>query len=132
MNDPINQLRLGIPEFEAIISDLISAQAIPLGSADPPASPGIYALVHEDKIKYIGQAIGSKGLRDRLLSKHLSGDDGHALQRVFAFKYPDRNQRREYLRVHILAKWCCVPDRPTASVVERLLIWSMRPEWNVK
>lgn len=132
MAGPIDQFRLGIPEFEAIISELLSATAVPLGSAEPPPMPGIYALVHEGKIKYIGEAIGSKGLRDRLLSKHLSGDDGHTLQRVFALEYPDRIQRREYLKKHIYAKWRCVTDQPTASVVERLLIWSMRPEWNIK
>jgi hypothetical protein len=129
---PMEQVRQGVPEFESIISDLLSAPAVPLGSADPPSEPGIYALVHEGKIKYVGEAIGSKGLRDRLLSKHVSGDDSHTLQRVFAGEYPDRILRREHIKVHVHAKWRCVPDRPTASVVERLLIWAMRPEWNIK
>ena len=132
VSDPITQIRLGMPGLEAIITELLSCPAIPLGSADPPTTPGIYALVHERKIKYIGEALGSKGLRDRLLSKHLSGDESHTLQRVFATDYPDRIQRREYLKAHIQAKWCSVPDRQTASVVERLLIWSMRPEWNIQ
>lgn len=121
-----------MPELEGIIFELLSAPAVPLGSAEPPAEPGIYALVHEGKIKYTGEAVGSKGLRDRLLSKHLSGDSSHTLQRVFAIDYPDRIQRREHLKAHIYAKWCCVQNRPTASAAERLLIWLMQPEWNVK
>lgn len=132
MVDPVENLRKGIPEFEAAMSSLLAAPAVPLGSADPPCATGVYALVHEGKIKYIGEAIGSKGLKDRLLSKHLSGDDGHTLQRVFAADFPDRTLRREHLRENIHAKWHCVPDKAMASALERLLIWAMRPEWNRK
>lgn len=128
----IELIQRSVPEFEQIVSDLLSAPAVPLGLADPPTRPGVYALVHEGEIKYIGEAIGSKGLRDRLLSKHLSGDDGHTLQRVFAAEHPDRFLRREHLKEHVQAKWRCVDDRLKASAVERLLIWAMRPEWNIK
>ncbi|RYG99598.1 MAG: hypothetical protein EON58_03400 [Alphaproteobacteria bacterium] len=132
MADPLMKFRTSVPDFEGGMASLLAAPAVPLGAADPPCTTGVYALVHEGQIKYIGEAIGSKGLRDRLLSKHLSGDDGHTLQRVFAAEFPERLLRREHIKNYVYAKWHCVPDRATASALERLLIWAMRPEWNRK
>ncbi len=45
-------------------------------------------LLLDETVVYVGEAKGSKGLRDRLLSKHLSGDESHAIQRAFADTFP--------------------------------------------
>lgn len=88
MTDPIESLRVGIPVFESAMRALLKAPAVPLGQATPPPTTGVYAFVHDGTIKYVGEAIGSKGLRDRLLSKHISGDKGHTLQRIFSPDFP--------------------------------------------
>ncbi len=87
-------------------------------------------LLVDDVVVYIGEAKGSKGLRGRLLSKHLSGDDNHAIQRAFKEQFPDRFLRREHMKVHVCARWLVVPDPARTSALERLLIWLYKPEWN--
>jgi excinuclease UvrABC nuclease subunit len=127
--DPLGKFRQAVPDLEIAITQLLAAPPVLLGEAKPPATPGVYAFVHEAQIRYIGEA---RNLADRLLRKHLSGDEGHILQHVFAPAYPDRLQRREFIKGNVHAQWVCLPDAATASVVERVLIWTLRPEWNRK
>ncbi len=67
-----------MPYLEDIISAiaddvraLLKAPAIPLGKATPPSASGVYLPSVGDDVTYVGEAKGSKGLRDRLLSKHI-------------------------------------------------------------
>lgn len=116
--------------FEQAINQLFEARPFVLGEADPPTNIGVYALFYDGALKYIGEAKGRKGLRDRLLSKHLSGDDNHTMQRVFMSKYPDRTDRRNFIKKNVSAKWLVMECPDTVSAVERLLIWALKPEWN--
>ena len=132
MTKALERLREGFPVFEEAIRQLFEANSYLLGDADPPKNIGVYALFHAGELKYIGEAKGSKGLRDRLLSKHLSGDDNHTMQRVFLKEYPDRTDRRNYIKKTVSAKWLEMKCPDTVSAVERLLIWALKPEWNNK
>jgi hypothetical protein len=132
MTKALEKLREGVPVFEDAIKRLFEAEPYLLGSANPPSDIGVYALFYDGELKYIGEAKGRKGLRDRLLSKHLSGDDSHTMQRVFISEYPDRAERREFLKRSVSAKWLPMECPDTVSAVERLLIWALKPEWNNK
>ena len=81
---------------------------------------------------YVGEAKGSKGLRDRLLSKHISGDDSHAIQRAFLGQFPDRTLRRDHIKRTVSARWITIDDDGRVSAVEQFLIWLHDPEWNKK
>jgi hypothetical protein len=111
---------------------VVEAPAVPLGKAMPPLTPGVYLLSVGDEITYVGEAKGSKGLRDRLLSKHLSGDDTHAIQRAYLAGFPDRVLRRDHIRATVFARWLAIADLDRVSAVERVLICLYRPAWNMK
>lgn len=120
-----------LQKVAADVRGLLAAKPILLGDADPPSAQGVYALSWEGKIRYIGEAKGRKGLRDRLLSKHLSGDDRHAIQRAFLDMHPDRMLRRQHLRENVSAQWVIV-DPERVSIVERVAISLLEPEHNRK
>ena len=62
-------------------------RAVLLGIANPPNVSGVYMLLMDDEVMYVGEAKGAKGLREQqFLSKHISGDDTHAIQRAFKSK----------------------------------------------
>ncbi|MCA9054946.1 MAG: hypothetical protein KDA75_13990 [Planctomycetaceae bacterium] len=103
---------------------------MPIGKADPPLSSGVYALTFDSKVVYIGEAKGASGLRDRILSKHVYGDDNHAVQRALKPRFPDRRERRDFIRQEVCVQWVEIPDRNVCAVVERLLIWLLKPRWN--
>ena len=109
---------------------LMAMTPVPLGLAAPPSRPGVYMLLVGQDIMYVGEAKGRKGLRDRILSKHLSGDDSHAIQRAFLTDFPDRMVRRNHIRANVLVRWVPIDDLARVSVVERALIWLHRPLWN--
>lgn len=114
------------------VAALMAVTPTLLGLAQPPRDRGVYMLLLGDEIKYVGEANGSGGLRDRLKSKHLSGDDGHAIQRAFLLDHPDRTLRREHIKRAVSARWIVVDDPGRALAVEQLLIWMYDPEWNEK
>lgn len=111
---------------------LLKVPAVPLGIAMPPSTSGVYLLLVGQNVTYVGEAKGSKGLRDRLLSKHLSGDDNHAIQRAYLKDFPDRVLRRDHIRKNVLVRWLEIADPDRVSAVERVLIALYRPPWNKK
>lgn len=123
---------VALRSIENDIAALLSVAPVLLGRADPPAVNGVYMLSIGDVVKYVGEAKGSGGLRDRLLRKHLSGDDGHAIQRAYLAEFPDRRLRREHIKVTVMARWTAIEDRGRVSTVEQVLIWLYDPEWNKK
>jgi hypothetical protein len=112
------------------VAKLLAVSPELLGRANPPKVCGVYMLLVGDEIMYVGKANGLKGLRDRLLSKHISGDDKHAIQRAFKADFPDRALRREHIKKTVLARWVSIADPARASTVEQLLIWLCDPPWN--
>lgn len=122
-----------MPELEGYISKLMDSPRVLFGEANPPRKPGAYIIYDHDKnLSYIGEAKGSGGLRDRLLNKHLSGDDNHAIQRAYKVSHPERPLRREYIKNNVSVRWVETPDANTALAVERLLILMFSPVWNRK
>lgn len=111
---------------------LLRTEAVPLGVADPPNGAGVYMFLVGGEIVYIGEAKGSQGLRDRLLRKHVSGDDNHACQREFKEQFLDRGLRREHIKANVYARWLEVFDPDHVAALERLLIWLYKPAWNRK
>jgi hypothetical protein len=81
---------------------------------------------------YVGEAKGSQGLQDRLLRKHISGDDSHACQRAFKELIPDRSLRRAHIKSNVFVRWLAISGSERVSAVERLLIWLHKPAWNQK
>ena len=78
-----------MPEIDqvlgAIAADVratLAAPTIQIGAASPSPTTGVYILSVGDEVMYVGEAKGGGGLRDRLINKHLSGDDKHAIQRA--------------------------------------------------
>ena len=121
-------------EFELIRGDvtaLLSSPPVLLGLATPPNDRGVYVFWKDAKIKYVGEAKGNKGLRDRV-GKHISGDDSHAIQRALKDEFPDRLLRRKHMKETISVRWLAIPDDARISTVERLLIWLHAPPWNIK
>ncbi len=116
----------------ADVEAVIAAPSVPLGEALPPNTSGVYLLEVSNKVVYVGEAIGSKGLRDRLLSKHLSGDDSHAVQRAYKGRYPDRAIRRAQIKLEVYARWLAMEENARVSALERILIWLLKPDWNMK
>jgi hypothetical protein len=114
------------------VQAVISATPVPLGKATPPSTSGVYMLSVGEAVTYVGEAKGSGGLRDRLLSKHVSGDDSHAIQRAYLTSFPDRLLRRDHIRTNVLARWVEIADPDRAAAVERVLICMLGPEWNKK
>lgn len=109
---------------------VLAAPAVLLGKAMPPSTSGVYIFSVGDKITYVGEAKGRKGLKDRLKSKHISGDDNHAVQRAYMLDFPDRLRRREHIKATVFARWAEIDDLERVSAVERLLIRLYRPTWN--
>jgi len=114
------------------VAALLAFSPVSLGVANPPNVPGVYMLLVDDEIVYVGEAKGAKGLRDRLLSKHISGDDNHAIQRAFKPDFPDRGLRRDHIKGTVSARWLSIADTARVSTVERFLIWLYKPAWNKK
>lgn len=114
------------------VAALLASSAVLLGIANPPNVSGVYMLLMDDEVMYVGEAKGAKGLRDRLLGKHISGDDTHAIQRAFKSKYPDRGLRRDHIKRTVSARWLSIADAARVSTVERFLIWLYEPPWNKK
>lgn len=128
-----DKLEKVVPELEGYVSKLMGEETKLFAEANPPREPGAYVIYdHENNLSYVGEAKGSGGLRDRLLSKHLSGDDNHAIQRAYKDSYPDRASRREYIKQNVSVRWVATPDANTAVAVERLLILMFNPPWNRK
>jgi hypothetical protein len=125
-----------VEEALSIVRDdvfkLLAATPELLGLANPPNVPGVYMFLIDDVIMYVGEAKGSKGLRDRLLSKHLSGDESHAIQRAYKLDFPDRSLRRDHIKKTVLARWLPISDPARVSAVEQFLIWLYNPPWNKK
>lgn len=114
------------------VDKILSQTPVPLGHANPTTNTGVYIFSLEDKVMYVGEAKGRNGLKDRLLSKHISGDDSHAIQRAFKEDFPDRKARREQIKTIVHAQWLEISDGLRVSAVERTLIWMFDPPWNVK
>lgn len=112
--------------FEA----LLAAPKTLVGGANPPAKNGVYAFSFDGEIIYVGEAAGSSGLNDRILRKHVSGDEGHALQAAFREQFPDRLERRAYIKASIHVQWIEIPDSLEVSVVEKLAIAVLEPRLN--
>jgi len=112
--------------FEA----LMASPPVLLKDAWPSMTNGVYAFSVGSEIVYVGEATGLRGLRDRICSKHVSGDDGHALQAAFSLDYPDRKARREFLKNTISVQWVEIPDSLLVSLVEKLAISVLCPRFN--
>lgn len=114
--------------FSLEVVSLMRSDPYTLGEADPPHEPGVYVLLDEEKsVVYVGIAAN---LNDRLRNKHISGDESHAIQRAFANQFPDRIERRRFIKENVRAKWLIVTDPNRAADLERLLIWLFAPTWN--
>jgi hypothetical protein len=132
MNDLRDRISEGVADFTNDLEALLAMPVIKLGDASLPDASGVYMLLVGDELMYVGEAKGSQGLRDRVLSKHISGDDNHAIQRAFRDQFPDRKERRAYIRQHVSVRWVVIHDPTRVSVVERLAIWLFCPPWNRK
>jgi hypothetical protein len=69
-------------ELELIRGDvtaLFSSSPELLGVAKPPTDAGVYMLLEDKEIVYVGETRGTNGLRNRF-NNHISGDDTHAAQ----------------------------------------------------
>jgi excinuclease UvrABC nuclease subunit len=129
-NDSFNDL---VPRLDQDLSALFSMDAVLFGEVNPPKTPGAYVIYdHNGDPGYVGEAKGSGGLRDRLLSKHLSGDDNDAIQRAYKADYPDREERRDFIRKNVSVRWVETDNANSASAIERLLIQILDPPWNRK
>jgi hypothetical protein len=123
-------------KHKALISSLaldveavMAAKSMPLGSASPPTTTGVYLFKHKGELVYAGKANGTKGLKDRF-RKHISGADSHAIQRALKEEFPDRTERRIDLKESVYVQWHEIEDRWRVSAVEGILIWLLRPRWN--
>ncbi len=132
MNDWQLQLEQCSEIFAKDINTLVTSAAIPLAEAVIPEEHGIDMFLFQGDIMYVGEAKGSGGLRDRILSKHLSGDESHALQKSFKIEFQNRMARREFIRQNIHVKWVVIDDTERVAMIERLAIWLFRPPWNCK
>ena len=129
MNENSRRFTAAVQSCATLVESLSSATLYFVGDSDPPTTPGVYVFVLNDRAIYVGEAKGSGGLRDRILRKHVAGDDGHALQRYFLRDFPDRLTRREYIKQHVQVKWVVVAEE-FVPIVERLAIWLFSPLLN--
>jgi hypothetical protein len=127
-----HKLAVGVQEFSQAVERLLAAEALVIGESDPPKLPGVYAFVIDGEHIYVGEAKGSGGLYDRIVRKHVSGDEGHALQRHFRVNFPDRTIRRDHIMRNVQVKWVVIEDYLLVSVVERMAIWLLNPPLNRK
>ena len=125
-----HELEIALSSARVYFEKLVATPPIIVGRAMPPSTSGVYAFSLEDEIVYVGESAGSRGLRDRIKSKHLSGDDSHALQAAFLFEFPDRKARRAHLKEKIGVRWVEIPDSLLVSVVEKLAIFVLKPRFN--
>lgn len=117
-------------EFSQEVDSLLERPPHTLGEANLPSSPGVYVLYDENMtLSYVGIATD---LRDRLLSKHISGDESHAVQRAYRSKFPNREKRREFIKQQVQVKWTTIDEPARAADLERLLIWLFQPAWNLR
>ena len=128
-----------MPELNALLQSVevdartvLAAPVFLLGVAKPPTTSGVYILTVAGKTVYVGSALGSKGLKDRLLGKHVAGGDHHAIQRFYKIDFPDRLLRRGHIKANVGAQWAEIADLMRAAVVERVLIALLAPPWNRK
>jgi excinuclease UvrABC nuclease subunit len=113
--------------FADDVRSLLRGDALTLGEADPPSQSGIYALLDEYMtITYVGIAVN---LCDRF-HKHISGDESHAIQRALTDRFPDRVERRQFIKENVRVKWLLVSESTRLADLERLLIWLYQPPWN--
>jgi hypothetical protein len=109
---------------------LMAAQPVLLSDARPPNKNGVYAFSIDGEIIYVGEAAGSSGLWDRICRKHVSGDEGHALQKEYQHQFPDRLQRRDFLKTNVFVQWVDIPDSLMVTAVEKLAIAILEPKLN--
>jgi hypothetical protein len=88
-------------DVAAHFNDLVNARRVLLDDTPPPRVNGVYAFSYEGAIIYVGEAAGSGGLYDRVIKKHLAGDEGHALQKELSERFPDRLLRRQWIKQNI-------------------------------
>lgn len=115
----------------ADVTRLVTKKEVLICDADVPPDTGVYMFLCDGEIKYIGEAKGSGGLRDRVLSKHVSGDDSHALQRALHGRFPNRLERREHIKNKVYVKWVAIDSPSRIAVVERVAISLFCPPWNL-
>jgi len=121
---------LALSAARVLFESLLRAPRVTVGSAIPPRTNGVYAFSIDDEIIYVGEAAGSSGLEDRILSKHVSGDEGHALQSEYKAQFPDRRDRRSFIKSAVSVQWVEVPDSLMVSLVEKLAIATIKPRLN--
>jgi excinuclease UvrABC nuclease subunit len=127
MDDLREKLLQRWEQFSREVMSLFRSEGYALGQANPPDEPGVYVLLDETTVVYVGIATN---LNDRLRNKHISGDESHAIQRAYADRFPDRIERRGFIKQHVRAKWLVLNDPGRAADLERLLIWLYEPSWN--
>lgn len=114
----------------AYFRTLVSARRFLLGDAIPPRVNGVYAFSYEGHVVYVGEAAGSGGLYDRVIKKHLAGDEGHVLQKELGGRFPDRLLRRQWIKQNIWVQWVEIRDSLMATAVEKFAILIIEPSWN--
>jgi hypothetical protein len=129
---PTIEIDAALALISSDIKALLSQRPVPLGDAAPPAKTGVYLFSVGTEIMYVGEAKGRKGLKDRITSKHISGDDSHAIQRALKIEYPDRLIRRDHIKKNVFAQWLDIAPDHRVAAVERVLIWMFNPPWNLK
>jgi excinuclease UvrABC nuclease subunit len=116
-------------EFALDIGTLLRKPSYSLNGANLPTEPGVYIIIDEKGNDcYVGKA--TRSLRDRVLSKHVSGDESHAIQRAYKDQFPDRVERRRFIRDNMRVKWLQVADQIKIVDLERLLIWLLQTRCN--
>lgn len=128
MNDTSSEIIL--LSAGALFNKLLQAARVSIGEAQPPEKSGVYAFSVDGDIIYIGEASGSSGLRDRICRKHVSGDEGHALQKEFRGRFPDRRERRAFIKQEISVQWVEISDSLMVTLVEKLAIACLTPRLN--
>jgi excinuclease UvrABC nuclease subunit len=114
-------------QFSGDVRLLLRSPSVAFGHESPPRASGVYVLFDEySTIAYVGIAAD---LNDRFC-KHVSGDESHAIQRALAQRFPDRVERRRFIKENVQAKWLVSDDLVRLADLERLLIWLYQPPWN--
>lgn len=117
--------------IEQDIRSLASAPCYLLCDANPPELPGVYLFSSSGEIKYVGEAKSGGGLYDRIMRKHIAGSDKHPLQRAYLEQFPDRRERRAFLKQNIAVQWVIIEDTDRIPCVERLMIQMLKPPLNL-
>ncbi len=122
---------VALQQIKRDVEALNAAKPVLLGEAALPNTHGVYMFLVGDEVKYIGEAKGSQGLRDRM-RKHLSGDEGHSIQKALKEEFPNRLLRRDHIKKTVYVRWVHIEDTTRISAVECFLIWLHQPPWNTK